>query len=252
MIKFFRHIRKNLMEQNKTGKYLKYAIGEIVLVVIGILIALSINNQNEIRKEKYNESVLLSNLKEEFIFNKIEFQDTEINLNSRIKTLRSLLELFGRNKETVNIRQLDSLLYRSFFAPQADISEGVFNSITNSGKLELLSNTKLKNLLLLWESKLKTFKLEEVNMFENLNKNIVPRMEERIAFQNIEKFGSIKGIEDSKLIPDNRIVLKDEVAENLIFNHLWELNNVLEIYPSIYKLLDEIIVEIKSDESANN
>ena len=46
MIKFFRKIRYNLMEQNKTGKCLKYAIGEIVLVVIGILIALSINNWN--------------------------------------------------------------------------------------------------------------------------------------------------------------------------------------------------------------
>ena len=47
MIKFFRKIRYDLMEKNKTGKYLKYAIGEIVLVVIGILIALQINNWNE-------------------------------------------------------------------------------------------------------------------------------------------------------------------------------------------------------------
>ena len=52
MIKFFRKIRFDLMAQNKTGKYFKYAIGEIVLVVIGILIALSINNWNESRLEK--------------------------------------------------------------------------------------------------------------------------------------------------------------------------------------------------------
>jgi len=49
MIKFFRHIRQNLLMENKTGKYFKYAIGEIILVVIGILIALSINNWNEER-----------------------------------------------------------------------------------------------------------------------------------------------------------------------------------------------------------
>ena len=52
MIKFFRKIRQNLLMENKTSKYFKYAIGEIILVVIGILIALQINNWNENRKEK--------------------------------------------------------------------------------------------------------------------------------------------------------------------------------------------------------
>jgi hypothetical protein len=52
MIKFFRKIRQNLLSEGKTVKYLKYAIGEIVLVVIGILIALSINNWNENQKKK--------------------------------------------------------------------------------------------------------------------------------------------------------------------------------------------------------
>ncbi|GAB5399262.1 MAG: hypothetical protein Aureis2KO_08470 [Aureisphaera sp.] len=52
MIKFFRSIRQNLLNQGKTTKYLKYATGEIVLVVIGILIALSINNWNESRQQK--------------------------------------------------------------------------------------------------------------------------------------------------------------------------------------------------------
>ena len=51
MIKFFRRIRQQLLNENKTSKYFKYAIGEIVLVVIGILIALQINNWNEERKE---------------------------------------------------------------------------------------------------------------------------------------------------------------------------------------------------------
>ena len=51
MIKFFRKIRHDLMEKNKTGKYFKYAIGEIILVVIGILIALQFNNGNETRKK---------------------------------------------------------------------------------------------------------------------------------------------------------------------------------------------------------
>ncbi|NNC35807.1 MAG: hypothetical protein HKO09_13100, partial [Croceitalea sp.] len=69
MIKFYRQIRYNLMETGKTGKYLKYAIGEIILVVIGILIALQINNWNEQRKDRIREQIILNNLKSDFTTN---------------------------------------------------------------------------------------------------------------------------------------------------------------------------------------
>ena len=62
MLKFFRNHRQNLLMGNKTGKYLKYAIGEIVLVVIGILIALQINNWNENRKAKIHETEMYKTL----------------------------------------------------------------------------------------------------------------------------------------------------------------------------------------------
>jgi len=67
MIKFFRKIRQNLLSEGKTGKYLKYAIGEIVLVVIGILIALSINNWNENRKSKIVDLVYSSQSGGQFV-----------------------------------------------------------------------------------------------------------------------------------------------------------------------------------------
>jgi len=62
MIKLFRNIRQTLIMENKTSKYLKYAIGEIVLVVIGILIALQINNWNENNKQLSNEKQLLQEM----------------------------------------------------------------------------------------------------------------------------------------------------------------------------------------------
>ncbi|NNL82601.1 MAG: hypothetical protein HKP28_04370, partial [Winogradskyella sp.] len=69
MIKFFRHIRQSMINQNKTKKYVLYAVGEIVLVVIGILIALQINNWNENRKLQNEINIYLNqkleNLKED-------------------------------------------------------------------------------------------------------------------------------------------------------------------------------------------
>ena len=66
MIKLFRNIRQNLLTEGKTTKYLKYAIGEIILVVIGILIALQINNWNENRKNESTESDYYCKLLDDF------------------------------------------------------------------------------------------------------------------------------------------------------------------------------------------
>src|SRR5210317_2143230 len=65
MIKFFRHIRQNLIMENKTSRYFKYAIGEIVLVMIGILLALQINNWNENRKNKIQLQSIFSAIEDD-------------------------------------------------------------------------------------------------------------------------------------------------------------------------------------------
>jgi len=82
MIKFFRHIRQSLIMENKTGKYLKYAIGEIVLVVIGILIALQINTWNENRKLRRAELETLSEIQRSLR------QDSSV-LSSNLKILET-------------------------------------------------------------------------------------------------------------------------------------------------------------------
>ena len=119
MIKFFRHIRKNLLLENKTSKYFKYAIGEIILVVIGILIALQINNWNTERIEHKKEENYLINIKrdlnkqlvainrnlngEEFIYQSL----TKANDNyKKYKKFRALQEDFGlpENLKQINLK----------------------------------------------------------------------------------------------------------------------------------------------------
>ncbi|MFL1013224.1 hypothetical protein [Flavisericum labens] len=78
MIKFFRKIRQNLLSEGKTGKYIKYAFGEIILLVIGILIALQLNNFNE--KRKINNDI-------ESVFSLLE-NELETNIKESNKFLK--------------------------------------------------------------------------------------------------------------------------------------------------------------------
>ena len=81
MINFFRKIRKQLADDNKPLKYMRYAIGEILLVVIGILIALQINTWNEERREKRLAQTYLENLKLDLMSDKIALEKALIDLN---------------------------------------------------------------------------------------------------------------------------------------------------------------------------
>ena len=95
MLKFFRKIRQNLLSEGKTGKYLKYAIGEIILVVIGILIALQINNWNENRK--------LQNIEHNYLKLLLEDLDEEsINLNNAISNSEELITRYEEYEEKAN------------------------------------------------------------------------------------------------------------------------------------------------------
>lgn len=96
MIKLFRQIRKNLLSQNKVSKYILYAIGEIVLVIVGILIALQINNSNELRK---TENKIVSILKEVQNDLGLDIQKSD-ELISYYKTKDSIINLVKTNQLT--------------------------------------------------------------------------------------------------------------------------------------------------------
>ena len=91
MIKFFRKIRQNLLSEGKTGRYFKYAFGEIVLVVIGILIALQVNNWNDERKDKISEHIQLKKIESELKFQLLEMEgDLRDNESFQQSTLNIL------------------------------------------------------------------------------------------------------------------------------------------------------------------
>lgn len=97
MIKFFRSIRQNLLNEGKTAKYFKYAIGEIVLVVIGILIALNINNWNENRVRNIKVKTYLNNVIQDLTYDQETLNKMYSRHSFKFHSMQYLLTLEGSN-----------------------------------------------------------------------------------------------------------------------------------------------------------
>ncbi len=163
MIKFFRHIRKSLVVENKTGKYFKYAIGEIVLVVIGILIALQINNWKESRKlqEEINTYLTqkLVNLHEDQLM-LVEMRDFRLNSAKKSKELldKGLIEASVFNV----IKTTKQIFYERRFISTLERNEASVTKYYWSKKEASINNLELKYTNLI---ELMTFEENRLNTF---------------------------------------------------------------------------------------
>ena len=164
MINFFRKIRYDLMEKNKTGKYFKYAIGEIVLVVIGILIALSINNWNEDRKARKSEKQILISIAEDFNSNLKSLENSLENISALIEKYSLVLEYAGQIDKGLTKSMEEDIISTSFIKTR--IVDGALTSVLGSTQLELIANDSLKKLLTAYPSHMKDFKEHESDLIE--------------------------------------------------------------------------------------
>ena len=136
------------METDKTGKYFKYAIGEIVLVVIGILIALQINNWNEYRKERTKEIVYLERLKADLSFDK-EYIELNKAFYQDVFIAGSLVLSDAEGEDEVSSSKWD-ILTAYFHASQIWpmlLRSSTYEELKSSGELSLIQNITLRNRL---------------------------------------------------------------------------------------------------------
>jgi hypothetical protein len=183
MIKFFRKIRQNLLTENKFSKYLLYAIGEIVLVVIGILIALSINNWNEERKLKSVEIKILQDLKN-------DIQENIGNLNKGIYQLEiankdiSKVLLMYEQKTPYN----DSLLpaFANFLGQwDPDFTYAGFENLKNLG-VNIISNTTLrKQIINLIEVEMDILDNSDMSRIDQMNLVMVLPLMKKYFFRDL-------------------------------------------------------------------
>lgn len=248
MIKFFRQIRQSLIMENKTGKYFKYAIGEIILVVIGILIALSINNWNEQRKINKEEQNALINLKEDFQYNKSQIESLIFSTNRTLQANLKILEFTGKKSKPNSEVYFDSLINFINATKQYFPRNGFLDDLINSGKLSIFKNENLRNKLSLWKPKLE-------NIYKQENSSL---QFDYVLIDFIIKKGSWLNADETLKRPDikfpvsgfdidNRELLNYPEFENMIENHLIFVNSLKRILMEASDLLDEILVLINTE-----
>jgi len=183
------------MEKNKIGRYFKYAIGEIVLVVIGILIALQINNWNEQRKESSKEQAILKRLEKEFTSNKEQLQDKIQLRNTLIENCRRLLEYFDAPENATR----DSIfVYLNTVQPPT--FDPIQNDLVSSGNIEILKNEALKQLLVNWSTDV--IQLQEVEqVFFKFCQEIVYPYTNEIGIQRDLAYSFFKDVPKNLLDP---------------------------------------------------
>ena len=243
MINFFRKIRKKMADDNKPMKYMRYAIGEIILVVIGILIALSINNWNEKRIEKGIEKEVYENLLGTLQRDSLELINILAIQNKSLEKQRLVIQSdFFILQNSMSESEINQLLLDicsgifSFFPKY-----GTYNSILSNNGLDILKSKKIKALLI----ELYDF---ECLRYENMDKIIDQRFQfEVIPFMNRELDFFWNGRTVSKEVNINLLENKYHELALVCSDGYGVMSNGKDSLINIQKLINELIMLIKKE-----
>ena len=251
MIKFFRHIRRSLISKNNMGKYFKYAIGEIILVVIGIMIALQINNWNQQRVENKDEQVALINLKQDFEYNQHSLDSVSQKTIKNIKQQFIILNHTGNKPKPNSELEFNILLNALTDSKEFLPRNSYLDNLINSGNLGIIKNENLRNKLSSWNAVFNNIKQQETQVYTSIDRVSVMVIKNG-SWLNADA-ASISQTVKNNAFPksgfdvDNRELLHNLEFENNTENTIYQ-NDKLKQRQEIGMLLVEEILELLNQE----
>jgi len=214
MIKLFRKIRHKMLIENKLSKYLIYSIGEIILVVIGILIALQVNNWKANQAEIKQQNLILTNLNLELNNNlmnlntAIEFSETYINSSENL-----LLSMNNLATNKYKGERLDSLLSNFGFSKWKRSNLNI-KSLESSGSLNSVENNELKKLIYDWMNQIEDLEILEKRS-DYAFQYYIDYIKKNGSWREIDKY-MLARVKGSQLLPSNDQLLMSPEFENCV------------------------------------
>ena len=252
MIKFFRRIRQQLLTENKFSKYLLYAIGEIVLVVIGILIALSINNWNQNRLDKNEEALLLGAIAKKMNHNRFQHQRGLKKYTEVVNGARKLIKLSGKPMHDSLRSHIEQSLFdvKKRFLMGKSNQTSIYDELIASGKLSLLRSKKLRQELTELKANLQllaAYEDQQNNFVDNHLSPALNRQVDYISITNIavdnDATNKVEGFDYEPLsanADDYSNLLQDRTFLNLLAELVTHTNTLLPIYQRIGENIQRI------------
>ncbi|GAA4280355.1 DUF6090 family protein [Gaetbulibacter aestuarii] len=233
MIKIFRNIRQKLLKENKTIGYLKYAIGEIILVVIGILIALQINNWNEKRKDTLKEKSVLAAIHEEFLQNRKQLDSVISYHKKSFHACEKLIKLFPIDIEKDNLDSISSYLNKVFYTWTFNPSQGSVNSIISTSSFDIIRNKELRDLLISWPDMVADFQENEIQARQTIYNEFDPFFSKNLDYNF--------NFKDKRNHLEALSSLEFEYLIRLRYDNLNDVVGKSGSFPIVTKSLDDII-----------
>ena len=256
MLSFLRKIRKSLIEHGSTRKYLLYSIGEIALVVIGILIALQINNWNVKRLNSIEEERILLSVIQKVEFNRFQHAMGSNRYDEVIASAEGLLSsILDKEDKTQNVEMARNLhLITKRFLMGSNNATHLYDELIGSGQLGLITSHELRQLITQLKidfELLASYELLQTSFVDNqmtpyLNKNIDrlsvfavgSKSDSSLYDQSINWDVTLK--ENTDLSSEFQSLLDDQEFANLLFELLKQTRVLLPIYERIDLNLTQI------------
>jgi len=258
MLKIFQRIRRKLLDEGNLKKYMVYAIGEILLIVIGILVAFQVNNWNKSVLNKEEENRILTSFHAELLTNRSSIENQKLKCKDIKSAILSLMNEGANSEIIIDKNSVDTLIGNaSWYMDASTIEMAATDAIILGGRLSIIGSEELRVIITKWNRDVKIVQKAEKQDYDAYNNYWMPFLRKHAYLPQISNSitkqpGS--GEDDYLQIIhlgsnsfDHSAMIKEREFQNLLLQRLWVMDDILHSYEQLNPKLDLVIDAVSSE-----